>query len=187
MSISILEILLISTGLGMDALSVSLCKGLTIKTNTLKKAIIIGLYFGIFQAVMPIIGYYAGGIFEGIITNISHWVAFVLLAIIGINMIIETIKNKEEDINEKIDFKTMTLLAIATSIDALVIGITFAVLKIDIFKYAAIIGIITFIMSFTGVMLGNIFGKKMGKGAELFGGIVLILIGIKIIVEHFIK
>ena len=116
-----LEIIFISVGLGMDALSVSLCKGLTIKKDIWKKAIIIGLYFGIFQAVMPIIGYYAGGLFEGIITNVSHWIAFGLLSLIGINMIREGIKNKEEDINEKIDFKTLILLAIATSIDALVL------------------------------------------------------------------
>lgn len=179
------EIIFIAIGLGMDALSVSLCKGLSMKEMKWKKAIIIGLYFGIFQAVMPCIGYIAGIKFQSIIENWSHWIALVLLALIGLNMIKEAIWG-EEEVNDKIDFKTMIMLAIATSIDALIIGVTFAILKNDIIIPSIIIGIITFIMSVIGVKVGNLFGNKMGKNAEIFGGIVLILIGIKIVVEHYI-
>lgn len=179
------EIILIAIGLGMDALSVSLCKGLSMKQMKWKHAIIIGLYFGIFQAVMPCIGYFVGTKFQAFIENWSHWIALVLLVLIGINMIREAIWG-EEEANDKIDFKTMIMLAIATSIDALIIGVTFAILKNSIIIPAIIIGVITFLMSVAGVKLGNLFGNKMGKNAEVFGGIVLILIGIKIVVEHYI-
>lgn len=177
------EILFIAIGLGMDALSVSLCKGLPMKQMKWKKAIIIGLYFGIFQAVMPCLGYFAGIKFQSVIESMSHWVALILLSFIGINMIRES--KKESDVNDKTDFRTMIILAIATSIDALIIGITFAILNINVFFPAIIIGIVTFIMSIAGVKLGSMFGSKMGKGAEVFGGMVLILIGIKVVVEHY--
>lgn len=179
------EIILIAIGLGMDALSVSLCKGLSMKEMKWKNAIIIGLYFGIFQAIMPCIGYFVGTRFQSIIENWSHWIALVLLVLIGINMIREALFG-EEEANDKIDFKTMIMLAIATSIDALIIGVTFAILKSSIILPSIIIGVITFIMSVVGVKVGNLFGNKMGKNAEVFGGIVLILIGIKIVVEHYI-
>ena len=179
------EIILLAIALGMDALSVSLCKGLSMKEMKWKNAIIIGLYFGIFQAVMPCIGYVAGIKFQSIIESWSHWIALVLLAFIGLNMIKEAIWG-EEEANDRIDFKTMIMLAIATSIDALIVGVTFAVLKNDIIIPAIIIGVITFIMSVAGVKLGNAFGNKMGKNAEIFGGIVLILIGIKVVVEHYL-
>ena len=158
-------------------------KGFPMKQMKWKKAIIIGLYFGIFQAIMPCLGYVAGIRFQAIIENISHWIAFVLLLFIGINMIRESKNNN--DVNDKTDFKTMLILSIATSIDALIIGITFAILDINVIFPAIIIGIITFVMSVVGVKLGSLFGSKMGKGAEVFGGIVLILIGIKIVIEHY--
>lgn len=179
------EIILIAIGLGMDALSVSLCKGLSMKQMKWKNAIIIGLYFGIFQAVMPCIGYFVGTKFQSAIENWSHWIALVLLVLIGINMIREALFGDEE-VNDKIDFKTMIILAIATSIDALVVGVTFAILKSNIIIPVIIIGVITFIMSVAGVKIGNLFGNKMGKNAEVLGGIVLIIIGIKIVVEHYI-
>ena len=149
-----------------------------------KNAIIIGLYFGIFQAIMPCIGYIAGIKFQSIIENWSHWIALILLTFIGLNMIKEAVWG-EEDTNDKIDFKTMIMLAIATSIDALIVGVTFAILKNSIIIPAIIIGVITFVMSVAGVKLGNLFGNRMGKNAEIFGGIVLILIGIKVVVEHY--
>lgn len=179
------EIILIAIGLGMDALSVSLCKGLSMKEMKWKNAIIIGLYFGIFQAVMPCIGYFVGTKFQSAIENWSHWIALVLLVLIGINMIREALFGDEE-VNDKIDFKTMIILAIATSIDALVVGVTFAILKSNIIIPVIIIGVITFIMSVVGVKIGNLFGNKMGRNAEVLGGIVLIIIGIKIVVEHYI-
>lgn len=180
----IISIFLIGIGLAMDAFAVAVCKGLSMKKLEWKKAIIIALYFGIFQGGMPVIGYFLGTSFETLVTKIDHWIAFVLLVIIGANMIKEAFGCDCEESNDKVDFKTMVVLAIATSIDALAIGITFAFLKTNITLAAIVIGITTFILSILGVKMGNKFGNKYQKNAEIFGGIVLILIGAKILIEH---
>jgi putative Mn2+ efflux pump MntP len=180
----IIEIIAISIGLAMDAFAVSICKGLSMKKMNYKNAVIIGLYFGTFQALMPVIGYFLGKGFEHIITEIDHWIAFILLAVIGINMIREIFKKDDDERNDKIDFKTMIILAIATSIDALAVGITFAFLKVDLILSISLIGLITFILSLIGVKIGNVFGDKYEKKAQIFGGIILILLGLKILLEH---
>ena len=179
-----IEILLISIGLAMDAFAVSICKGLSIKKMNWKNAIIIGLYFGIFQAGMPILGYFLGSTFERFITNIDHWIAFSLLTGIGFDMLKEAFSKESENSNDKVDFKTMIILSIATSIDALAVGITFACLKTKIIVPAMTIGIITFLMSVSGVKIGNKFGDKYERKAEIMGGVILILLGIKILLEH---
>lgn len=192
---NIFEIVLISIGLGMDAMSVAICKGLAMKKFDVKKTSIIALYFGFFQFLMPVIGFFIGARFEKIIDNVSHWIAFAILAVIGINMIRESLKkedkgnkeNKEDkEENDKVDFKTMIVLAIATSIDALVVGISFAMMKVNIWISSIIIGIITFLMSIIGVLIGKLFKEKLKIKPELLGGIILILIGIKIVIEHYI-
>ena len=180
----ILEISLISVGLAMDAFSVAICKGLSMRKFELKKAIIIGLYFGIFQGIMPIIGFLIGNTFVEVIEKYDHWIAFVLLGIIGANMIREAFDKDDCETNDKVDFKTMIWLAIATSIDALTVGITFSMFKANIYLAALLIGAITFSLSIIGVMIGNKFGCKYKSKAEITGGIVLILIGIKILIEH---
>lgn len=180
----ILEIFLIGVGLSMDAFAVSVCKGLSMKKLDWKKAIIIALYFGVFQAIMPVIGYLLGTTFESLVTQIDHWIAFILLGIIGANMIKEALEKESENSNDKVDFKTMIVLAIATSIDALAIGITFAFFKTKLLSSVIIIGIITFILSLIGVKIGNKFGDKYEKKAEFLGGVILILIGVKILIEH---
>lgn len=179
-----IEILLISIGLAMDAFAVSVCKGLAMKKMSWKKAIIIGLYFGAFQAIMPTIGFFLGTTFERFITNVDHWIAFILLVGIGINMVKETFDKESENRNDNVDVKTMLVLSIATSIDALAIGITFACLKIHIVMPVITIGLITFIISVIGVKIGNRFGNKYEKKAEIMGGVILILLGIKILLEH---
>ena len=180
----VLEILLISVGLAMDVFAVSVCKGLAMNKMSWKKAIIIGLYFGIFQAGMPIIGYYLGVSFESFVTSIDHWIAFGLLAFIGGNMIKEAFDKESEEANDDIGMKTMLLLAVATSIDALAIGITFALLDINLALAVSMIGIITFILSIIGVKIGNRFGIKYKSKAEFAGGLILILLGVKILIEH---
>lgn len=179
-----LEIVLISISLGMDAFAVAICKGMAMHSGNTKKGIIIALYFGTFQALMPFIGYMLGLRFEKAITAIDHWLAFGLLAIIGTNMIKESFDKSEENINDDVSFKTMILLALATSIDALAIGITFAFLKVNIYVPITCIGIITFIMSFIGVKIGTKFGNKFNNKAETAGGIILIFMGVKILLEH---
>ena len=178
---SIGEIILISIGLAMDAFAVSISKGLVMKKNY-KYALIIGLYFGIFQALMPLLGYLLGFSFSEVVTKINHYIAFVLLTIIGTSMILE--KTSDIYADDKINFGTMILLSIATSIDALAIGVTFAFLNVNIIISVLIIGIITFIISTIGVLLGNKIGIKFKSKAQLVGGIVLILTGIKILLEH---
>ena len=179
-----IEILLISIGLAMDAFAVSVCKGLAMKKMSWKKAIIIGLYFGAFQAIMPTIGFFLGTTFERFITNVDHWIAFILLVGIGINMVKEAFDKESENRNDNVDVKTMLVLSVATSIDALAIGITFACLKIHIVMPVITIGLITFIISVIGVKIGNRFGDKYEKKAEIMGGVILILLGIKILLEH---
>lgn len=181
---SIVEIILIGIGLAMDAFAVSVCKGLAMKKMDWKKASIIGLYFGAFQALMPVIGYFLGIGFENKIKIIDHWIAFILLSIIGGSMIKESFKENDKNADDKIDFKTMVILAIATSIDALAVGVTFAFLSVNLPLAISIIGIITFIISAIGVKIGNVFGGKYEAKAEMTGGIILILLGLKILLEH---
>ena len=180
----ILEMFLIAIGLAMDAFAVSVCKGLSFKEMSWKKAIIVGVYFGIFQALMPAIGYFLGATFESLVTQIDHWIAFALLGFIGINMLREAFDKEKEDTNDRVDLKTMLVLAIATSIDALAIGITFAFLKVKVLLATLLIGIITFGLSIMGVKIGNKFGNKYERKAEATGGIILILMGLKILLEH---
>ncbi len=177
------EILLMSVGLGMDAFAVAICKGLSMIKMKWKNAIVIAFYFGIFQALMPFIGYILGSTLSDTITKIDNYIAFFLISAIGINMLIEAFKSEEEDINDDIGVRTMLILAIATSLDALAVGVTFAFLKISIVKPIIYIGIITFILSLFGVKIGNIFGKKYKKHSQIAGGVILILIAIKILFE----
>lgn len=180
----VLELILISIGLGMDAFAVAVCKGLSMKKMSWKKAGLIALYFGGFQALMPVIGYLLGTSFEAVVTSVDHWIAFILLGIIGGNMIKESFCSDCENCNDDTSFKTMVVLAIATSIDALAVGITFAFLKVNLVLAASLIGIITFALSIFGVKIGNKFGDKYERKAELAGGCILILMGLKILVEH---
>ena len=180
----IYEILLIGIGLAMDAFAVSICKGLSMKKMNWKNAVIIALYFGVFQALMPLIGYFLGMTFESIVTTFDHWVAFALLTLIGGGMIKESFDDEDDKKNDKVDFKTMVVLAIATSIDALAVGITFAFFDVNIVLAVPIIGIITFIISVLGVKIGNRFGDKYQNKAQLMGGIILVLLGFKILLEH---
>lgn len=187
----IIEILGIGVGLSMDAFAVSICKGLKMKKFSLKQTLVICAFFGGFQALMPLIGYFVGGIFEQYITEIDHWVAFVLLAFLGGKMIVESLKGKDSDdeaANEedsKLDIKELFIMAIATSIDALAVGITFAFLdmKINVFLAIGLIGVITAIICFVGTVVGHKFGAKFKKSAEIVGGAVLIIIGLKILLE----
>ena len=177
------ELFVIAVGLSMDAFAVSICKGLSVKKVTKKHLLIAGLYFGGFQALMPLIGYWLGSRFQSLITNIDHWIAFVLLGIIGLNMIRES-RGKAEELDSSFSFKSMFPLAIATSIDALAVGITFAFLQVRIVPAVTFIGIVTFVFSVAGVKIGNVFGAKYKSTAELVGGIVLIVMGVKILLEH---
>ena len=180
----LIELFLIAVGLSMDAFAVSVCKGLAMPKCTFKKAAIVGLWFGGFQALMPAIGYFLGAQFQETIASIDHWIAFVLLALIGGNMIHEALDNDEEEADASLDVKTMFILAVATSIDALAIGITFAFLKVNIIPAVCFIGIVTFIISFAGVKIGNVFGARYKNKAEIVGGVILILLGLKILLEH---
>lgn len=180
----LIELFLIAVGLSMDAFAVSVCKGLAMPKCTFKKAAIVGLWFGGFQALMPAIGYILGAQFQEAIASIDHWIAFVLLALIGGNMIHEALDNDEEEADASLDVKPMFLLAVATSIDALAIGITFAFLKVNNIPAVCFIGIVTFIISFAGVKIGNVFGARYKNKAEIVGGVILILLGLKILLEH---
>ena len=180
----LLTLLTLAVGLAMDAFAVSICKGLAMREKVLKKGIIVGLWFGGFQALMPTIGFFLGTQFKDQITSIDHWIAFVLLGLIGINMVKEALSNDEEQADDSIAVKEMFMLAVATSIDALAVGITFAFLNVHIVSAASMIGVCTFLISFAGVKIGNIFGTKYKSGAELAGGIILILLGFKILFEH---
>ena len=180
----LIELFLIAVGLSMDAFAVSVCKGLAMPKCTFKKVAIVGLWFGGFQALMPAIGYILGAQFQEAIASIDHWIAFVLRALIGGNMIHEALDNDEEEADASLDVKPMFLLAVATSIDALAIGITFAFLKVNIIPAVCFIGIVTFIISFAGVKIGNVFGARYKNKAEIVGGVILILLGLKILLEH---
>lgn len=184
---SIAELLLIGVGLSMDAFAVAVCKGLNMRKVNKVHCFVIALFFGGFQALMPWLGWILGRQFEQYITSIDHWIAFVLLGFIGGKMIFEALKEEEEEINKtdsRLDVKELFLLAIATSIDALAVGITFAFLNVSILPAISIIGCTTFVLSAIGVFIGNIFGSRYKSKAELAGGIILVLIGVKILLEH---
>jgi putative Mn2+ efflux pump MntP len=182
--LGIIELIILSIGLAMDAFAVAVCKGLAMPKMNWKKGIIIGTYFGIFQALMPLVGYLLGVRFQESIQNIDHWIAFILLGVIGLNMLKEATSKETEASNDSIKLKDMLILGIATSIDALAVGITFAFLKVNIWLAISLIGIITFVISVAGVKIGNIFGDKYEKKAEFAGGLILILLGCKILFEH---
>lgn len=186
-NLGFLELFLIAVGLSADAFSVAVCKGLNMRKLNLKHAYIIAMFFGVFQAVMPLIGYFLGTSFSSYIESFDHWIAFALLAFIGGKMVIETIREKggeEEEKTDSLNIGELTVMAIATSIDALAVGITFAFLKVNIIPSVLLIGVTTFALSLGGVLIGNRFGAKYKSKAELAGGIILILIGVKILLEH---
>ena len=185
----LIELFLIAVGLSMDAFAVAVCEGLAMPKCTFKKAAIVGLWFGGFQALMPLLGWALGKQFEHYITSIDHWIAFFLLLFIGGKMIIESFKKDKDtdekpEYEEKLDLKELTLMAVATSIDALAVGVTFAFLQVNILTSITVIGSVTFILSALDVGVGNKFGAKYKNKAELCGGIILVLIGIKILLEH---
>lgn len=181
----IIELFILAVGLSMDACAVSICKGLATEKVKPRHMAITGLWFGGFQALMPLIGFFLGKSFEKYVTSFDHWIAFVLLGAIGVNMIKEAFSDEESESDCDFGCKTMFLMAVATSIDALAVGITFALLPdVNIFAAVSFIGIITFVLSAIGVKLGSIFGGKYKSKAELAGGIILILMGTKILLEH---
>ena len=177
-------LLFLAVGLSMDAFAVSVCKGLSIRALMPRHAVIVGLWFGAFQALMPLVGWLLGASFADKIAAVDHWIAFVLLSLIGGNMIREALGREEEDCDPSLAPLTMLLLAVATSIDALAVGVTFAFLRVDILPAVTLIGVCTFLISAVGVKVGNVFGTRYKSKAELFGGAVLILIGLKILLEH---
>lgn len=181
---TLLNLFLIAVGLSMDAFAVSICKGLALENAPLQKAAVAGVWFGSFQALMPFAGYLLGSRFEKYITPIDHWITFVLLALIGIDMIKEAFSKEEEKASSTMYFKEMLLLAVATSIDALAVGITFAFLQVNILPAICLIGATTFLLSITGIKVGNVFGSRYKSKAELAGGILLVLMGTKILLEH---
>lgn len=184
---SFFELFLLAAGLSMDAFAVAVCAGLTMKRVTLKKSLIIGMYFGIFQAGMPLIGYLAAALFADYIIDYDHWIAFVLLFFIGAKMLLESFrKESSSDNTEEASLKPakMLPLAVATSIDALAVGVSFAFLQVSIVPAVSFIGITTLVLSMLGVKIGSIFGMKLKSKAEFAGGIILILIGLKILLEH---
>ena len=178
------ELLLLAVALSMDALAVSICKGMSIRKLKLRHALIVGAWFGAFQAIMPTLGFLLASTFADLITAVDHWVAFALLALIGGNMIRESLSKEEEKVDASLSFVSMLLLALATSIDAMAVGITFAFLDVAIVPAVLLIGACTFVISAVGVKIGNVFGTKFKSAAELVGGIVLVLIGVKILLEH---
>ena len=180
----LLELFVIAVGLSMDAFAVSICKGLSVRKLKPKHALTVGVYFGGFQMLMPLIGFALGVRFQSFITSIDHWIAFVLLGLIGANMIRESREQDEENLSDSFSFGTMLPLAVATSIDALAVGVTFAFLQVSILPAVCFIGATTFILSCIGIRIGHVFGLKYKSRAELFGGVVLILMGIKILLEH---
>ena len=180
----LLELFVIAVGLSMDTFAVSICKGLSVRELKPKHALTVGVYFGGFQMLMPLIGFALGVRFQSFITSIDHWIAFVLLGLIGANMIRESREHDEENLSDSFSFGTMLPLAVATSIDALAVGVTFAFLQVSILPAVCFIGATTFVLSCIGIRIGHVFGLKYKSRAELFGGAVLILMGIKILLEH---
>ena len=185
---SLLELFIIAVGLSMDAFAVSVCKGLVTSDVRPLNMLCAGLWFGLFQALMPLLGYLLGVNFSSLIQSVDHWIAFILLFLIGVNMIREAVSSKEEcedtDTCSSYAFKVMLPLAVATSIDALAVGVSFAFLSVDIIPAICFIGVCTFILSAAGVKIGSIFGNKFERKAEIAGGVILILMGLKILLEH---
>lgn len=181
---SFLELFIIAVGLSMDAFAVSVCKGLAVQKVSLRHAAIAGLWFGGFQALMPLLGWLLGSRFQSAIERFDHWIAFVLLLILGINMLREAFGEEDECTNSSFAWRIMLTMALATSIDALAIGVTFAFLKVSILPAILLIGVTTFLLSALGVRLGNVFGQRYQKAAEILGGVILILMGFKILLEH---
>lgn len=182
-----IEIVLVGVGLSMDAFAVSVCKGLCMKRLDVRQALVIALFFGGFQALMPVVGWALGTGFEQFITPVDHWIAFGLLALIGSKMLWDSFHGEEDaacPADGRLDLRELTMLAVATSIDALAVGITFAFLRVDIVASAAVIGLTTFALALAGVAVGHRFGARYEKPATITGGIVLILIGLKILLEH---
>lgn len=177
------ELLLIAAGLSMDAFAVAICKGLSLRSLRTQDALLVGLYFGVFQAVMPLLGFLLGGTFANVIARYDHWITFVLLALIGGNMVKES-REQACDCDASLHILDMLALAVATSIDALAVGVTFAFLEVSILPAVSLIGATTFALSALGVLLGHAFGLKYKSRAELFGGAVLILMGLNILLEH---
>lgn len=181
----LVELLLLAVGLSMDAFAVSLCKGLAMKKATLKAELTCGIWFGGFQALMPVIGFFLGTLFAEAIEAFDHWVAFGLLVLIGINMLKEAVSSEEEQADADLSVKTMFLMAVATSIDALAVGISLAMAGgVNIWLAAIFIGICTCVLSAAGVKIGNVFGSRYEKKAQVAGGVILILLGVKILLEH---
>lgn len=178
------ELFLLAVGLSMDAFAVSVCKGLAMQRIDWKKMCIVGLWFGGFQALMPTLGYLVGSLFQEYITAFDHWIAFILLAIIGGSMIREALSKEENDTSASLAFGVMLLMAVATSIDALAVGVTFAFLQVDLLFAVLFIGVTTFVLSALGVKVGSVFGTRYKAKAELAGGVILILLGTKILLEH---
>lgn len=181
---NLLSLFLLAVGLSMDAFAVSVCKGLAMPKISSGKAILIGLWFGSFQALMPLLGYLLGSSFQESIQAVDHWIAFVLLALIGANMVREACSKDDEKADACLDMRTMFFLAVATSIDALAVGVTFAFLQVQIVPAVSFIGVTTFIISVAGAYIGHFFGSRYKAKAELAGGIILILLGFKILLEH---
>lgn len=177
------ELVVIAVGLSMDAFAVSICKGLSVCTLKPRHALAAGLWFGGFQALMPLVGYFLGVRFQTVIVSVDHWIAFALLALIGGNMIRES-REQDEPVGCSFSPAAMLPLAVATSIDALAVGVTFAFLQVDIVPAVCLIGVTTFVLSCIGVKCGNLFGARFQAKAEFFGGVVLILMGVKILLEH---
>ena len=180
----IADLVIIAVGLSMDAFAVSIGKGLSLKQIKLRNVLSVGLWFGGFQALMPLIGYLLGATFTAVVSDFDHWIAFFLLGIIGFNMIRDSFSKEEEKHDDVFSFRTMLMLAVATSIDALAVGVSFAFLSVDLWISVALIGLITFSFSAVGLKIGNIFGNKYKSKAEFTGGVVLVLMGVKILVEH---
>ena len=178
---NLIELILIAIGLSMDAFAVAICKGITLKKTTVKEAAIVALFFGGFQALMPIIGYYIGESFHGFIESFSYFIAAALLIILGLRMIKQS--REEKDTVKGLDFKNLIVLSIATSIDSLAVGISFSFVNVSLIPAVIVIGLITFIISYIGVKSGSFFGMRFQSWAEIFGGIVLILIGLKVLLE----
>ena len=179
-----MELFLIAVGLSMDAFAVAVCKGLALRKVNLGQMALVGLWFGGFQALMPLAGYFVGVQFKEQITAIDHWIAFALLAIIGGNMIRESLSKEEECPDASLSVKAMLPMAVATSIDALAVGVSFAVLKVEIFSSCTVIAVTTLLCSLVGSFLGKGFGSLLKSKAEIFGGVILVLIGLKILLEH---
>ena len=182
----LMELILTATGLSMDAFAVSICKGLALRKMEWSRALLCGIWFGVFQGLMPLIGFFAGSHFAKAVSGFDHWIVFIVLSLIGGNMIREAL-GKDEDVDPSFGIAGMFLLAVATSIDALAVGVSFAFLKMNIWTSAITIGCITFFISTAGVKIGNAFGTRYKSKAELAGGTILIFIGLKILIEHLMN